>query len=108
MVMPAPYTRQPGSISTISAARPARCSAIASDMPEMPPPTIRTRRTPLIAPGAAPASRRRSVPPALLPLPFADGTGDARVGGRGRHRARRRHQARDLEHELGADRFLEL
>src|SRR5262245_54289624 len=50
----------------------------------------------------------RLVAPALLPQPLADGAGDARGPRLGRDHALRRLPAGDLQHELGADRLLEL
>src|SRR5688572_5484659 len=84
---------------------PARASPIASDMPAIPPPTIRTRLT-MASRGDAAVPAETSIAPALLPQPLADGAGDARLGGGHRHHLR--HAAGDFQYELGLDRFLEL
>src|SRR5262245_17481894 len=59
-------------------------------------------------PPSSVVSRARSVSPAVAPHLFADGAGHARWASLHRHHAPFRHEARDLEHELGAGRLLEL
>src|SRR5438132_13529557 len=49
----------------------------------------------------------QAVAPALLPHALADGAGDARGLGGGRHDARGRPASGDFEHQLGAHRVLE-
>src|SRR5688500_16174002 len=51
---------------------------------------------------------RSSIPPALLPDLLADGAGDARTTRRGRNDTRLGHTACNFQHQLGADRLLEL
>src|SRR5438552_18078420 len=96
--------RQSLSISAMSAAIPARCSTMASAIPAMPPPTIRTRLVSDIAIGGG----QWLVAPSLLPKALTDGAGDARRGGRHRHDPPLRRAAGNFQHQLGSDRLLEL